>query len=121
MKNYIAIYSILLGLAVIGMWAMILATQELPEGKLELAFHLYAEFAMAVICLVSGVMMLKGMKFARMTNMGGLGMVTYSTINAAGYYGQKDDKPMMTLFIVLAILTIGAICLHYVVRKKNNS
>jgi heme A synthase len=64
MKNYIAIYSILIGLAVIGMWAVILTGQKLPEGNLELAFHLYAEFAMAVICLVSGVMMLRNKKFS---------------------------------------------------------
>lgn len=118
MKNYIAIYSILIGLAVIGMWAVILTSKELPEGKLELAFHLYAEFAMAVICLVSGVMMLRNKKFSRLTNMGGLGMVTYSTINAAGYYGQKGDQGMMVLFIVLAVLTILAISGHYVIRKN---
>ncbi len=119
-KKLIAIYSILIGLAVIGMWTVILLTREIPEGKLELSFHLYAEFAMAIICIVSGFMMLGNKKFSRLTNMGGLGMVTYSTINAAGYYGQREDKPMMVLFIVLAVLTITAICGHYYIRGKKD-
>ena len=113
MKKLISIYSILIGIAVIGMWIMILTSQPVPEGKIELSFHLYAEFAMAVVLLVSGVMLYSGKKFSRMTNMGGLGMLVYSTINAAGYYGQKGDNGMMIMFIVLAVLSIGAICGHY--------
>lgn len=38
---------------------------------------LYAEFAMAVVTLVSGIMILRKMPFARETNIGGLGMVVH--------------------------------------------
>jgi hypothetical protein len=113
LKPLISIYSILIGLAVIAMWAVILLTQHLQEGKVALGFHLYSEFSMAVICLVSGVMLLKNMKFARETNMAGLAMVVYSTLNAAGYYGQKGETAMMVMFIALAVLSIAAICGHY--------
>jgi len=77
------------------------------------AFLNLSEFAMAVICLVSGIMLLKNMKFARMTNMAGLAMVVFSTINAAGYYGQKGETPMMVMFIVMAVVSIAVICGHY--------
>jgi hypothetical protein len=117
LKKLISFYSILIGIAVIGMWIVILVTQPVAEGVIELSFHLYSEFAMAVVLLVSGVMMLYSKKFARMTNMGGLGMLVYSTINAAGYYGEKGDQDMMVMFMVLAVLSIGAICGHYYGRR----
>jgi hypothetical protein len=113
MKKAIAFYSIFLGVAVIGLWTLILAGGPLPEGRIELGFHLYAEFAMAVICLVSGVMLLRGKPFAVETSMGGLGMVTYSVVNAAGYYGQKGETGIMVMFILLSCLTVLAICGHY--------
>lgn len=119
-KKAIAYYSILIGLGVLAMWAMILLTQKVQEGEIAMGFHLYAEFSMAVICLVSGVMLLKKMKFARETNMAGLAMLVYSTINAAGYYGQKGETPMMVMFIALAVVSVAAICGHYYRVKNEN-
>ena len=99
------------------MWAMILLTQKVQEGEIAMGFRFYAEIP-TVICLVSGVMLLKKMKFARETNMAGLAMLVYSTINAAGYYGQKGETPMMVMFIALAVVSVAAICGHYY-RVKN--
>ncbi len=113
MKKIIAIYSFILGIAVIVMWINILLTQDLPEGMLELGFHLYAEFAMAIICLVSAVMLWRNKRFAVETNMGGLGMAVYSVVNAAGYYAQRGGNQIMILFIIIFVLTVLAICGHY--------
>lgn len=113
-RKTIGIYSILLGISVIATWAVILPSGTIAEGRIELGFHLYAEFAMAVICLVSGVMLLNNRPFAVETNMGGLGMVTYSVLNAAGYYGERGETSAMIVFIILFVLTVTAISLHYV-------
>lgn len=108
----IAYYSIFIGISVIAMWIMILLTQTLPEGKTELSFHLFSEFLMAVLCLVSGILLLQNKPIGRLLNIIGSGMVIYSVLNAAGYYGERNETQMMIMFIVLFILTIAAIYLH---------
>ena len=102
-------YSVFIGITVIAMWTMILLTQSPNEGKKELAFHLFSELLMALLCLVSGILILRNILFGRLLNILGLGMVIYSVINAAGYYGEKNETPMMIMFIVLFILTSIAI------------
>lgn len=108
----IAYYSIFIGISVLAMWTMILLTETPPEGKTELSFHLTSEFLMALLCLVSGLLMIKNKPASRLLNILGLGMVIYSVLNAAGYYGEKNETPMMIMFIVLFILTSVAILLH---------
>ena len=108
----VAYYSIFIGISVIAMWTMILLTETPPEGKTELSFHLFSEFLMALLCLVSGILLLRKKPISRWLNILGLGMVIYSVLNAAGYYGEKNEIPMMIMFIVLLILTSVAIFLH---------
>jgi hypothetical protein len=108
----IAYYSIFVGISVIAMWTMILLTETPPEGKTELSFHLFSEFLMAFLCLVSGILLLIKKPLSRGLNILGLGMVIYSVLNAAGYYGERNEIPMMILFILLLILTTVAILLH---------
>jgi hypothetical protein len=117
-RNITGWFSIVMGIAILVSWTLILLQGSLPEGKIELGFHLYAEFAVAVICLVSGIMLLKDKPYATETNMGGLGMLVYSVLNAAGYYGQQGDKGMTAVFIGLFVLSVTAICLHYT-RKRS--
>lgn len=85
----IAFYSIFIGVSVIAMWVLILSTEVLPEGKTELSFHLISEFLMALICLISGIQILRRSRLGKLLNITGLGMVLYSVLNAAGYYGEK--------------------------------
>ena len=94
------------------MWTMILLTQTPPEGKTELGFHLFSEFLMALLCLFSGILLLRNKPFSRFLNILGLGMVIYSVLNAAGYYGEQKQLPMTILFITLFILTSTAIFFH---------
>lgn len=88
---------------------MILLTQIPPEGKTELTFHLLSEFIMAVLCLFSGILILGNKPIGKLLNVLGLGMVIYSVLNAAGYYGESNELQMMIMFLVLLILTSIAI------------
>jgi len=108
----IGYYSIFIGVSVIAMWTMILLTETPQEGKTELSFHLVSEFLMALLCLVSGILLLRKNVISRLLNLLGLGMVIYSVLNAAGYYGERNEIPMMIMFIVSSILTLIAIFLH---------
>lgn len=102
----IAIFSIFVGFSVIGMWLMILKTQTPPEGKTELTFHLFSEFLMATVCIVGGFLQLLKAKYAKPMSIAGLSMVIYSMLNAAGYYGQRGETPMMVMFICLFGLSL---------------
>ncbi len=52
-------YSIFIGISVMVMWTLILLTGQPPEGKTELSFHVFSEFLMALLCLGSGILLLK--------------------------------------------------------------
>ncbi|MBN2481835.1 MAG: hypothetical protein JXB19_08855 [Bacteroidales bacterium] len=118
MKKTVGIYSLIIGISVICIWLVILFSSSVPEGKIELGFHLYAEFSMAAVCLVSGFMMLINKPLSVETNIGGMGMVVYSCLNAAGYYGQNGSTSVMILFILLFLTTVGAICIDYLILKR---
>jgi hypothetical protein len=106
-------YSIFIGIAVISMWTMILFTQNPPEGKTELTFHLFSEFLMAVLCIFSGILILRNKAFGKSLNVLALGMVIYSVLNAAGYYGENNEVQMMIMFIALSILTSIAVIINF--------
>ena len=106
-------YSIFIGIAVIAMWTMILFAQNPPEGKTELTFHLLSEFIMALLCLFSGILILGNKPIGKFLNVLGLGMVIYSVLNAAGYYGESNEFQMVMMFIILFILTSIAIIINF--------
>jgi hypothetical protein len=109
MKKRIAYFSIFLGLVVIGMWLNLLMKGSISERPTAIGFHIFVEFVMAVICLVSGTMMIRNKPYSIETNMLGMGMVVYSTLNAAGNYGQQGQKPMMMIFLLICVLAVFTI------------
>lgn len=115
----IGIYSILLGMSVIGLWLMILNNQVLPEGRIEMAFHLFSEFLMATICIAGGILLLRRNKAGKPFTLVGLSMVIYSVLNAAGYYGEKHEMPMALMFIVLFLVTAVALLLMLKTEKES--
>ncbi len=120
MKNkIIGIYSLVLGIAIIGMWLVILSGTTLPEGRTELSFHLASEFLMATFCIISGILVLRRKHPGRLVNMAALGMVIYSVLNAAGYYGERGETAAMIMFIVMVLLSLVVFMLHFPAEKEN--
>lgn len=113
MRTALSVYSLIVGFGVIGIWVMILIEGNLKEGWMALGFHLFSEYLMALILLISGILMLRRIQIGIALNLIGLGMLLYSVINAAGYYGQEGNVPMLVMFVVLAFLTIGAIGISF--------
>ena len=121
MKNkIIGVYSLVLGVAVIAMWLIILRGSSVTEGKLEMSFHLASEFLMATFLIVSGVLVLRRRHPGRLFNMAALGMVIYSVLNAAGYYGAQGNTPLMIMFIVITVVSIVILKLHFPAEKERN-
>ncbi len=109
LKLAIAAYSVILGVSIIGLWILLLLNGDIPEGSTEMGFHLFAEFFMAVICILGGFMIIYKKKHAREISIAGLAMVIYSVVNAAGYYGQRDEISLVILFILIGLLSLAAI------------
>ncbi|MFC0877556.1 hypothetical protein ACE01N_13225 [Saccharicrinis sp. FJH2] len=108
-KKIIGVYSVFLGVSIIGMWIMILSTEGITEGNTEITFHLASEFTMALFCLISGIMLLKNMRHSKEINILGHGMVLYSVINAAGYYGERGDSPFVVMFLIIFCLSTASL------------
>ncbi|MBN1197703.1 MAG: hypothetical protein JXA23_00025 [Bacteroidales bacterium] len=78
----IAFFSMIIGIGIIVSWIMILIQGDLPEGEIALGFHLFSEFFMAIVLLISGIMLFREMRWAKEINIGGLGMLIYSVTAA---------------------------------------
>lgn len=101
----IGYYSIFLGISVIVMWVYILLNETIPEGKTEMSFHLFSEFLVALLCLLSGFLLIRQKPKGQITNATAHAMALYSLINAIGYYAERNEKSMVVLFIILAIVS----------------
>ena len=120
-SKFIAYYSIFLGIAVLGMWIKILLLEKIPEGRIELQFHLLSEFLMAIICIGGGICILLKKKFGLQLSLIGHSMIIYSVLNAAGYYGQRQQIGMTVMFIILLIISISQILVIPSLLKKNEN
>jgi len=121
LKKIAAIYSIIIGVAMIGMWFSLIATNQVPEINSEpirITYHLIGEFLTAIILLIGG--------FGLFTNRGwgfhvfliSMGMLLYTVIVSAGYYGQLGDMVMVGMFTIFQILTVLFIVLSFYKWKE---
>lgn len=103
-----AIYSILMGLSIISLWSMLFITQQIPELETELfdiSFHIFSELLLAITLIIGGINLLRDTKKSEMVFFLSMGLLVYSVINAAGYYGQQANWGMFGMFGTFAIIS----------------
>lgn len=111
------IYAIVLGLGIIGLWIMLLATKQVPElktEKIEIIFHITAESVMGILSLVSGILLLLNLNWAVYLFIMAMGLVTYAVINSAGYYAQKKELAFVIMFAVILVASITLVILNII-------
>jgi hypothetical protein len=127
-RKVAAVFSILIAISLLGMWGMIILTGGITEGSIEISFHLVSEFLMAFLLLIGGIGLLREKVYGTKVFLISNGMLTYSVLNAAGYYGQRNNFVMLSIFI--AILIISSVFLisglvkdstFLVLNKRNSS
>jgi len=116
-NKIIPIYSIILGIAILGMWTFLILSGDINEGKSEISFHLFSEFLMAILCIAGGILYLR-IKYKYMLIMANA-MVVYSVINAAGYYAEKGIIPAVPAFTALALFSSAILIMLSVNHKKS--
>ena len=102
-------YGILVGLLMIAQWIFSILAEDVPEFQTapwEIAFHLAAEFATAIVLIAGGIAMLRSLAWARTVLLLGLGMVIYSEIVSPGYFAQLNQWAFVAIF---AVLLFGAV------------
>ena len=102
-------FQIVTGVAIAGLWSVLLATGEVPElteGRLDILFHLGAEFLTALLLIAAGTAVLRvGSQVAVVLSALAAGSLLYTTINSAGYYADLGQWPVVAMFMVLAAVT----------------
>lgn len=108
-RNIVAIYSLFIGILMIGMWGMFILTGQVPEmatKPAEIMLHLLAEFTTALILIIGGIGLLKKIKIGFNLNLVALGMLLYTLIVSPGYYLQRGDWAFVGIFALLFIFTL---------------
>ena len=101
-----SIYIIIIGIAMLSMWIFLLGKREVPElttKPTQIYFHLVAELLASITLIFGGIGFILNQPWGVALFFISIGMAIYSTINAAGNYGQLKDWPM---FIILNVFTI---------------
>ncbi len=118
-SRLISAYSTVVGSAIIGLWILLFATDQVlvpsnPQTPIEIAYHLAAESVTAILLIASGVGLLTSTAWSRTVSPIALGMLLYTVINSAGFYAHQSNIPMVGMFSTLTILT--SVCIITVFR-----
>jgi hypothetical protein len=121
LRKTIAIYSIFVGIAMLGIWIVQLITVQAPElqtAPIEIAMAIAADWLTAVMLLVVGVGLLSKRNWANKLYLFALGMLVYSVLISSGYFGQLGSTIFVILFAVLFILS-SVFVISNVFQKSN--
>jgi peptidoglycan biosynthesis protein MviN/MurJ (putative lipid II flippase) len=93
-------------------WLFFLATgsvEELETAPRAIAFHLAAETVTAVLLVVAGAGLLRGV--GERLGQIATGALLYTVINSAGYFADRGEWPMVAMFGVLLVVAVGCAAL----------
>jgi len=120
-KIITAIYSIIMGIAMIGMWLSLIATNQVPEINTEpirITYHLIGEFLTSILLLIGGFGLVTNHIWGFHVFLISIGMLLYTVIVSAGYYANLGDMIMVGMFTLFQILTIIFIVLTFIKHKE---
>ena len=107
-KKLSAIYSIIIGIALICMWLSLLSTNQVPEinsAPLQLTYHLIAEFLTGLLLIAGGFGLIKNSGWGFHIYLISMGMLMYTVIASTGYYANNGDIAMVGMFTIFTVLT----------------
>ncbi len=113
------IYAIVIGALMIIQWNFSILKGQVAgpdisssgRGRIEMAFHWTAEAVTAVLLIVSGVGMIKGLDWGLTSFLIAIGMLIYTAVNSPGYFAQQRKWPMVAMFAVVLTLALVSISL----------
>lgn len=111
--KHVAWFQLAVGVAIVGLWATLLATGQVPEiaaGHRDIWFHLLAEAATSALLISAGFALWRsdGQR-ARLVSAVASGALLYTCLNSAGYYAEQGQWAPVTMFAALAAGTVAAV------------
>jgi len=103
------IFSIVVGVSMLGMWLMFYFTGSIPELATEparITLHLAAELATAIALIVGGWGLLKYKAWGKQLYLLSTGALIYTMIQSPGYFLQTGETGFVVMFAVLLMLTL---------------
>jgi hypothetical protein len=110
--TFAAIFALLVGIGMIGMWSISYFTKQIPELESEpvrIKFHLAAEFATALVLLIAGIGLFAKQAWAFSVYLVAVGMLIYTAIVSPGYFAQRGQWAYVGMFAVILVLAIVSI------------
>jgi hypothetical protein len=101
-------YGLVVGILMIAAWVFLLATGQVPElgtQPLALRYHLLAEFATALVLVVTGIGLLRKPQLWQRRYTLAAGMLIYSSTYNAGYFLQQGRQPVVYVFTFFLVCT----------------
>ncbi len=108
-KRIAAIYALVVGIGMFGMWTMLVITGQVPELEAEptrIAFHLAAEFLTAALLVIGGLGLLGNRRWGYSLYLVALGALLYTVVVSPGYYAQSGNIGFVAMFATLFVLTV---------------
>jgi hypothetical protein len=105
-------FQLVVGVAILGLWTVLLATGQVPEveaGQADIWFHLAAEAVLATLLLVAGTAALRRSEVAPLLSGLAFGALVYSSVNSAGYYADRAEWAMVAMFAVIVLGSGGCV------------
>jgi CHASE3 domain sensor protein len=109
------IYAIVIGIGIVGLWSMLILTNQAPELRTEpvaIKFHIAAELSMGILSIFSGIFLLIGFSWAPLVFILAMGLVIYAVINSAGYYAQNKQSAFVIMFGIILITSLSLVILN---------
>jgi len=107
---YPAVFSIVIGVGMIGQWSASFATKQIPELNTEpfrIWFHIAGEMVTACMLIASGIGLLAAAAWAPTVFYISSGLLFYTVIVSPGYFAQKGN--WIWVFAFGVILTLGIV------------
>lgn len=111
MKNRLkisAIYQLVVGVEILGIWSMLVLSGEVPEmatAPWQIGMHILAEMITGILLLISGLfIMIRGRKHG-FFNLS-FGALLYTLIASPGYYAHQGKWGIATLFFILLLSAV---------------
>jgi hypothetical protein len=109
---FIALVALATGVAISGLWTMLLVTHQVPEIRehdIAIRYHLAAEYLLAAALLAAGAATISGASFATPLAAAAFGGLLYSSINSAGHYAKLGQRAFVAMFGVVDVLAVAGL------------
>ena len=120
-RRIASLYSITVGMSMMGMWIFFLASGKVPELQsvpIETAFSILADNLTAAMLLIGGYGLYIGRRWGLHSYLVSLGALFYSLMIAIGYYAQREDVVFVGVFAPILLLMIAFYALSFKQREK---